>query len=204
MRTKLPYEVLMIDPPWRFGDNLPGLTRGATNNYETMTIQELCDYRLPSVADDAVAFLWRVAAIPDWLTVCRAWGFEPVSEVVWVKVGKHKSILPYEDPKWHVVLDGGVVAKVAFGMGRTVRNCHEVCVIAKRGRGLEVQNHSIRSVIFGQLREHSRKPDEIYDLAESMYPDAKRADVFSRQQRPGWDAFGYEVDRFKGSDSNGS
>ena len=82
-------------------------------------------------------------------------------------------------------------------MGRKVRNCHEVCVIAQRGRGVEVQDRAIRSVFFAPLREHSRKPDEAYRIAERMFPHANRLALFSRQRRDGWTCMGDETGKFK-------
>lgn len=190
------YQVIMADPPWRFGDTLPGETRGAARHYSTMTIQQLCEYELPPIADRAALFLWKVAAIPGWLEVCRAWGFEPVSEVVWVKLGKVWRLEECIGDVGVVTLPDLQSAKLAFGMGRTVRNSHEVMVIARRGRPMSVDDKSIRSVFFAPVREHSRKPDEAYWVAERLYPGAKRCELFSRESRPGWDSFGLEVGKF--------
>jgi N6-adenosine-specific RNA methylase IME4 len=52
------------------------------------------------------------------------------------------------------------------------------------------------SVLRGKRREHSRKPHAAYALVEALYPDARRLDVFSREYRPGWDAYGDQVDHF--------
>lgn len=54
----------------------------------------------------------------------------------------------------------------------------------------------VGAVIEGPLREHSRKPDEAYVAAENMMPSAVRADIFSREVRPGWTAFGDEILKF--------
>jgi N6-adenosine-specific RNA methylase IME4 len=48
----------------------------------------------------------------------------------------------------------------------------------------------VRSIIEGQLREHSRKPDEAYAAAERMYPSARKASLFERPIRPGWEGWG--------------
>lgn len=44
-------------------------------------------------------------------------------------------------------------------------------------------------------REHSRKPDEFYDIVRRVSP-APRIDVFSRENREGFDTWGNEPDRF--------
>jgi N6-adenosine-specific RNA methylase IME4 len=52
------FSVLEADPPWKFGDNLPGKGRGAAKHYPCMTIDELRGFPLPPLADDAVLLLW--------------------------------------------------------------------------------------------------------------------------------------------------
>lgn len=108
------YSVLVADCPWPFGDKLG--TRGAEANYPVLSITELARFPLPPLADDCTLFFWRVASMQqEALDVIRAWGFGSVkSELIWLK----KTIY---GERW-------------FGMGRTVRMEHEVCLIAQRGR----------------------------------------------------------------------
>ena len=54
------------------------------------------------------------------------------------------------------------------------------------------------AVLDGLAREHSRKPDEAYAMLEALSPNARRADVFARQRRPGWDGWGLELSKFDG------
>lgn len=171
------YRVLVADPPWRFGDSLPGGGRGAAKKYPCLTTQQIEAFQIPTMADDSLLFLWRVAAMPwDALRVAKAWGFEPKSEIVWVK--------------------GGVVGgklKPRLGMGRYVRNCHETALICTRGRGLDlIKSHAVPSVILAPRGEHSTKPDEFYDLVDSLV-EGPVAELFARRQRPGWDCYGNNV-----------
>lgn len=130
-----PFKVVTADCPWLFGDQLPdssidatGLSRGASKQYPCMTIDELKAFQLPPLTDDAVLFFWRVASMQlEALQVIHAWNFNaPQSELVWLKKTKYGK-------RW-------------FGMGRTVRMEHEICLIAKRGKP-QVNDHSVRSVI---------------------------------------------------------
>jgi len=52
-------------------------------------------------------------------------------------------------------------------------------------------------VIEGPRREHSRKPDEAFAAAEALMPSVRRVELFSRQHRPGWDAWGNEAGKFE-------
>jgi N6-adenosine-specific RNA methylase IME4 len=201
-RRPIPFDVVVADPPWFFGDKLPGKTRGAVRHYEMMTIEELKQYLDGigvddgGIADDAVLFLWKVAAIPEWQLVCEAWGFKPVAELVWVKTtGVVQTQISSIEVNC-VCVTGGFT-RIAFGMGRKVRNCHEVCVIAQRGKPPQPADKSIRSVFFAPVREHSRKPDEFYRIVERLYPQANRLELFSRQDRPGWTCVGNEKGMFK-------
>jgi N6-adenosine-specific RNA methylase IME4 len=41
------------------------------------------------------------------------------------------------------------------------------------------------SIITASRREHSRKPDEAYELIERMYPELPKIELFARNARPG-------------------
>jgi N6-adenosine-specific RNA methylase IME4 len=81
---------------------------------------------------------------------------------------------------------------LAFGMGRTTRNCDERVLIAKRGRP-ERASASVRSVFFAPAGRHSEKPDRFYQLAEQLCGEGPRAELFARQRRKGWVGFGDEI-----------
>ena len=174
-----PFKTIVADPPWKFGDKLPGKSRGAEKNYACMTTQDICRFPLPPIADDAVLFLWRVASMQqDALDVARMWGFTVKSELVWLKKTSQGN-------RW-------------FGMGRTVRAEHEICLIATKGKP-EIRDKSIRSTfvmdvegLSAHVRRHSEKPAEFYDIVEKLcYPDY--LELFSRQSRAGWTCLGDEV-----------
>lgn len=179
------FKLLLADPGWKFGDSLPGKTRGASKNYATMNIEDVIKFPLPPLADDAVLLLWRVASMQEEaLAVARAWGFTVKSEIVWVKTRG--------------------VGVLHFGMGRYVRNCHEVCLVATRGRGnLNVKNRSTRSIFFQELGErhvtfsaplgeHSEKPSEFFHLVENLF-EGPYCELFARKNRAGWTGYGLEL-----------
>lgn len=169
------YACIVADPPWHFGDRLPGNGRGAEKHYSVMSIDQICSFQLPPIVDDAFLFLWRVSSqVEEAYRVVRAWGFVPKSELVWRK-------LTSGGERW-------------FGMGRTVRAEHETCIIAKRGRP-EVLNRSTRSTFEAKVPErgHSAKPDEFFQIVEQLCP-GPRLELFARVERPGWTCLGDEVD----------
>ena len=166
------FRVLVADPPWKFTDKLPGETRGAESNYHCMATGEICRFPLPPLYLDSVLFLWRVASMQrDALMVIDAWDFELKAEIVWKKLTAS--------------------GKRAFGMGRTVRYEHEVCLIATSGK-IKAQNHSVRSIFEAPLGRHSEKPEAFYKIVETLYA-GPYVELFARRQRPGWTCLGDEA-----------
>ena len=181
------YRILTADPPWKFGDKLPGKGRGAEKHYKTLTVEEICLFPLPEMLDDSVLFLWRVASMQEEaLRVIRSWGFTLKTEIVWRKKTKE--------------------GKRHFGMGRTVRAEHETCLIATMGKPL-VKARNVRSVFDAEepnwedvggmfeaeaSRRHSQKPDEFFEIVESLF-DGPYVELFARRTRLGWTTLGDQV-----------
>jgi len=213
------FNVISADPPWPFGDKLPGKKRGAAKHYPPMPVEAIkqmvcgpnqrgarfCNVRVLSkrefrqeptrrfLADDALLFLWRVAAMQEEaLAVARAWGFEPKSELTWVKLKKGTEI-----SRIQLETDGDLVTVLPplhFGMGRYARQCHESCLVATRGKGRElIVDHGVRSTFFAPVQDHSRKPAEFYETVERLVgPGARKLELFARSQRSGWTCTGEE------------
>jgi N6-adenosine-specific RNA methylase IME4 len=166
------FPVILADPPLEFRvfDAASGSSRCPDAHYPTMSLDEICAMPVEEIATpDAALFLWTTAAtFPESLDMVKAWGFQYVTHLVWVK---------------HT-----------HGLGFWIRNQHEVLIIAKRGNmrsPLEADRPS--SVIQSPRREHSRKPDEAYEIIERMYPDLPKLELFARKARPGWLAWGNEL-----------
>jgi N6-adenosine-specific RNA methylase IME4 len=172
------YDVIMADPPWSFENwSAAGERKNAKAQYDCMPTLEICDMPVGHLANrDCWLFLWATwPMLPDALQVMEAWGFRYITGGPWVKRGRS--------------------GKVAFGPGYVLRTCTEIFLIGKNGNPVTL-NKSTRNLIEAARREHSRKPDEAYALCEALFPAARRADLFSRQTRPGWDAWGKEATKF--------
>lgn len=174
MRQRVePFRVLAADPPWAFGDKLPGTGRGAAKNYAVLSLEQICAYPLPPLAPDALLFLWRVSSqVEEAYRVARAWGFEPKTEIVWLKrtsTGK----------RW-------------FGMGRYVRAEHETCIVARRGRPVVVAKN-VRSTFEAPAGRHSEKPETFYREIVERLTGGPYVELFGRRPRAGWTVIGDEL-----------
>jgi N6-adenosine-specific RNA methylase IME4 len=180
----------LADPPWRF-DNATGKVapeHQRLRRYRTMTLDEICALGLPVariMAPTAHLYLWCPnALLPDGLRVLGAWGFTYKTNIVWHKIRK----------------DGGSDGR---GVGFYFRNVTELLLFGVRGRNARTLAPGRRQVNFIETRkrEHSRKPDEQYDLIEACSPGpfielfarAEQAGLFPRRQQQ-WVRLGDEVE----------
>src|SRR5262249_37934188 len=131
----------------------------------------------------ALLFLWVTSAHQaQAFDVIKAWGFTYSTSAVWVKTDPASPDIIKLDP--------------ALGLGHWLRLEHELLLIARLGNfPLPPPDKRPPSVFFAPRREHSRKPDQVYDSIERMYPDLPKIELFARARRPGFDAWGNEVPR---------
>jgi N6-adenosine-specific RNA methylase IME4 len=174
------FRVVVADPPWRFRSNSaakPG--RNAMRHYACMSLDEIEALPVAEIAaKDAALFLWvpgPFLVIGAHIPIMRAWGFQPsASGFVWIKTNRDGSL--------------------SFGGGFTTRKNAEFAVLGKRGRSVR-RTADVCEVIISPRREHSRKPDGFFRRIQ-RYADGPRLDLFARQQREGWVAWGDETARF--------
>ncbi|MBN2024964.1 MAG: hypothetical protein JW809_19460 [Pirellulales bacterium] len=172
------FGTILADPPWRFtnrtGKVAPEHRR--LRRYGTMTVGEIRAMPVAAHADwPSHLYLWVPNAILPWgLAVMEAWGFVYKTNIVWHKVRK----------------DGGPDGR---GCGFYFRNVTELLLFGVRGnlRTLKPGRTQV-NVIATRKREHSRKPEEIYDLIEACSP-GPYLELFARGERAGWTAWGEEV-----------
>jgi N6-adenosine-specific RNA methylase IME4 len=178
-RTDGGWSCVYADPPWRFtnrtGKVAPEHRR--LDRYDTMTAAEIAALPVADVAaDNAHLYLWVPnALLPEGLTVMAGWGFRYVSNLVWAKRRK----------------DGGPDGR---GVGFYFRNVTELILFGVRGsmRTLPPARRQV-NMIETVKREHSRKPDEAYELIEECSP-GPYLEMFARYPREGWTVWGAESD----------
>ena len=171
------FQTVPADPPWRFqnrtGKVAPEHRR--LDRYDTMTLADIKALPVEStLAKDAHLYLWVPnALLPDGIEVMQAWGFRYVSNLVWAKRR----------------IDGGPDGR---GVGFYFRNVTELILFGVRGsmRTLPPARSQV-NMIETRKREHSRKPDEQYELIERCSP-GPYLEMFARHRRDGWHVWGNE------------
>ncbi len=176
------FHTVLADPPWQFqnrtGKMAPEHRRLA--RYGTMTLEEIKALPVTEVVQEpAHLYLWVPnALLPEGLAVLAAWGFEYKSNIVWHKIRK----------------DGGPDGR---GVGFYFRNVTELVLFGVRGKSARTLAPGRRQVNFlaTQKREHSRKPDEFYDIVEAC-SQGPRLEMFARGSRPHWTTWGNQADEY--------
>lgn len=175
------YDVIVADPPWNFElYSEAGEGKSAKAHYATMPLEEIIALRVGDlVRGDCLLLLWCCEWMPPAARqrVLDAWGFTYKTTIIWRKTTRN--------------------GKVRMGPGYRARTMHEPLLVATMGNP---RHRPFPSCFDGVAREHSRKPEEFYALVEASCPGAAKADLFSRQARPGWDGWGNELGKFEGGD----
>lgn len=188
------YDLAMVDPAWPYElRSEKGESKSYAAHYGAMTweaIEELPVGHL--LAGHAAVFLWCTwplllyggdpkihfadadASLSRVGRCLKRWGLRYVTGGAWHKRTRH--------------------GKTAFGTGYRARSSCEPFVLAVNGQ--PDTSRAERNLIEGLARESGRKPEEAYAWCERYLPGARRVELFSRTNRPGWDTWGFEVGKF--------
>lgn len=180
------YNIIYADPAWRMGYVKGGKTAGSIKGgepvpYSTMNDNEIIQMPIKNIiADNAFLFLWvtdnRIPIVAD---IMQAWGFKYNSiAFIWNKISKCKT-------------------KVRTTLTPYTRRSCEYCFLGTRGNTKQmVKDHYVLQHLdwASPTRKHSVKPPEIMDRIVKLCGDVPRLELFSRQNKEGWDAWGNEVE----------
>lgn len=172
------YGVILADPPWAFRAwSDKGKGRSAEQHYPTMRMEDIKALPVPSLAaEDCVLFLWATfPMLKEALEVIDTWGFTyKTVAFTWVKENRKSPGL-------------------FWGLGYWTRANAEVCLLATRGSPKR-QSAAVHQVILSPVERHSKKPDEVQERIVTLMGDVSRVELFARQETPGWDVWGNEVE----------
>ncbi|MBD2732252.1 adenine-specific DNA methyltransferase [Nostoc sp. FACHB-892] len=177
------YQCIVIDPPWFYRLRSKDKTHRNRIPYQPMRTEEILALPIPELCGSNGCILWL------WFTnnhmveaaqCLQTWGFELKTILTWEKVTKDNT-------------------KTHLGVGHWLRNSTEHCALAVRGNvkafaGRTLTNQS--SILHSPRREHSRKPEQFFELVEKLCPDMTKLEMFARSSRVGWDCWGDEALKF--------
>jgi len=179
---KKKFSTILADPPWQFqnrtGKMAPEHKRLA--RYPTLKLQEIKNLPVEAIAEErAHLYLWVPnALLAEGMQVMENWGFKYKTNLIWYKIRK----------------DGGPDRR---GVGFYFRNVTEMILFGVRGKNIRTlqPGRSQENIISSRKREHSRKPDEQYDLIESC-SWGPYLELFSRGTRDGWTTWGNQSEEY--------
>ena len=176
--VEMKYQLILADPPWHFAvRSEKGEGRSAKQHYDVMSLADICALPIADISEsDSVCFMWVIdPMIEQGYQVMRAWGFTPKTVgFYWVKTNR-------KSPGFFT------------GLGYYTRANPEQCILGTREKGLPRKDKGVPRLIVAPRGEHSAKPVDAYERIERLFGEVSRVELFSRNNRPGWDAFGNQV-----------
>ncbi|KFK31864.1 hypothetical protein AALP_AA6G168400 [Arabis alpina] len=162
------FGVVMADPPWDIHMELP---------YGTMADDEMRTLNVPSLQTDGLIFLWVTGRAMELGREClELWGYKRVEEIIWVKTNQLQRIIR------------------TGRTGHWLNHSKEHCLVGIKGNP-EVNRNIDTDVIVAEVRETSRKPDEMYAMLERIMPRARKLELFARMHnaQAGWLSLGNQL-----------
>lgn len=178
--TDKKYQIIYADPPWKQNK---GNTRKCRPNqtklldYATLNISEVKEihkYVSENLCEDTHnIFMWTIDKyLHDTEKMMSELGYTLHARLIW---DKGNGIAP------------------AF----TVRFSHEYLLwFYKKGKMLmpvKNQRGKYMTVFSEKSTIHSKKPQCVYEMLETMFPNSEKLEMFARNTRDGWDCWGDEV-----------
>ena len=168
------YSIIYADPPWDYKGqtqhNGEGgkSTGGALEHYKTVKLQDLKNLPIDDICEDnCLLFMWATSPHLDQaIELLKDWGFSWATiAFVWDK------------------------QKVNPGF-YTMSQC-EIVLVGKRGKIPKPRgSRNVRQFVSEERQKHSRKPDEVRDRIDLMFPNHKKIELFARESFDGWDSWG--------------
>ena len=181
------YGAILADPPWGFkvwsGPEKRVASRQTVAPYKTMEMDDIGALPVADfAADNCTLFLWVVwPTLPEAIEIIHQWGFQyKTCAFSWMKADPFRLFVREED--------------VYMGLGYWTRANSEVCLLATRGKP-QRKDAGVRQGIIEPRREHSRKPECIYERIERLV-EGPYLELFARNKREGWTSWGNEVGKF--------
>lgn len=166
------YQIVYADPPWPIKWTNSNTVSGfKCLNYPTMSIAEMCNLDVKSIAEDGCkCFVWTTNGfLLEALFLVRSWGFQYDKLWTWCK---------------------------KTGAGGHPRNATEHIVEGTRGfiKTIGMHEPATNNWFMAIKGKHSVKPEEARSMIERFYPNCSKIELFARQKTEGWDVWGNEIE----------
>ncbi|KAL4348622.1 hypothetical protein GQ457_17G022620 [Hibiscus cannabinus] len=162
------FGVIMADPPWDIHMELP---------YGTMADDEMRNLNVPALQTDGLIFLWVTGRAMELGREClEQWGYKRCEEIIWVKTNQLQRIIR------------------TGRTGHWLNHSKEHCLVGIKGNP-EINKNIDTDVIVAEVRETSRKPDEMYPMLERISPRTRKLELFARMHNThaGWISLGNQL-----------
>lgn len=131
--------------------------------YGTMKDVEMKALRIDVLQENGMIFLWVTGRALELGREClQLWGYQKVEELVWIKTNQLQRIIR------------------TGRTGHWLNHSKEHCLVGFKGNIKNINRRIDCDVIVSEVRETSRKPDEVYRLIERMCPGGKKIELFGR------------------------
>ena len=179
------YNVIYADPAWKYNrgvhqETFPKRKQIRTERelpYDTMTIEQMKGLNIKQISEsDCACFMWVTDShLKQGIELLESWGF------------KYKTIVFI----WKKITNKGNTCATVGAW--TTKNC-EICLLGTKGNMLKhkVSNNTFQ-LIEAERTINSKKPNEIRDRINQIFPNVSKIELFARENQEGWDVWGNEV-----------
>ena len=151
---------------------------------------------IPALQDEGLLFLWVTGrAMELGRALLRHWGYVRADELLWIKINQMQRLIR------------------TGRTGHWLNHTKEHCLVGLKSRAPVLQGRDAppagmpvplppwlhrglaNDVIVAQVRDTSRKPDELYAMIERICPGGRKVELFGRKHnvRPGWLTLGNQI-----------
>jgi N6-adenosine-specific RNA methylase IME4 len=174
------YNIIYADPPLQYNNKMishNGNNSSPDIHYNTMKFDDICNMNIKSICEkDCALFIWSSSCYIDGvIKIMKAWGFTyKTIAFTWIKQSKNN-----------------IPVKL---MGHwTLSSCDFVLIGTKGTMKKYLNKKNTEQLVFAQRTRHSEKPKEVIKRITEMFIDIPKIELFARNETPGWDVFGDQV-----------
>lgn len=168
------YDIIYADPPWAYRDVefvIDGETSSVEDHYPTLKLPQLKELPVWDIAKkDCLLFMWSTGPkLDEAIPLLTSWKFKYATVgFVWNKVLCHPGY---------------------YTLGST-----EYVLIGKRGKIPQPRGaRNIRQFLELKRTKHSKKPIEIAERIDQMFPTQSKIELFARSKYKDWDVWGNQA-----------